>query len=120
MKLASFQHAGHASYGVVEGDHYLQPPADFLGRFPDLASVLRASALAELQGAVRTGAQRVPAAGTRALPVLPAPGKFICVGLNYKTHVAEMKRDDSKYPALFVRFNDSLAANGDTVLRPSF
>jgi 2-keto-4-pentenoate hydratase/2-oxohepta-3-ene-1,7-dioic acid hydratase in catechol pathway len=31
-----------------------------------------------------------------------------------------MKRDDSAHPALFVRFVDSLAANGDVVLRPPF
>jgi 2-keto-4-pentenoate hydratase/2-oxohepta-3-ene-1,7-dioic acid hydratase in catechol pathway len=40
--------------------------------------------------------------------------------LNYKSHVAETKRDDSPYPALFTRFADSLAANGDVVLRPVF
>jgi 2-keto-4-pentenoate hydratase/2-oxohepta-3-ene-1,7-dioic acid hydratase in catechol pathway len=120
MKLASFQHAGQAGYGLVQGDQYLLPPAEFLGRFPDLASVLRASALPELQEVLRTRADRVPASATVPLPVLPTPGKIICVGLNYKTHVAETKRDDSKYPSLFVRFTDTLAANGATVYRPSF
>lgn len=120
MKLSSFQHAGHASYGVVQGDHYLQPAADFLARFPDVASVLRAGALPQLDQAVRAGGIPVPAASTQALPVIPNPGKIICVGLNYKSHVAETKRDDSKYPSLFVRFTDTLAAQGDTVLKPSF
>jgi 2-keto-4-pentenoate hydratase/2-oxohepta-3-ene-1,7-dioic acid hydratase in catechol pathway len=120
MKLSSFQHAGRASYGVAQGDHYLQPPADFAARFPDLASVLRAGALPQLEQAVRSGGIQVPVASTQALPVLPNPGKIICVGLNYKSHVAETKRDDSQYPSLFVRFTDSLAAHGDTVQKPSF
>lgn len=120
MKLSSFQHAGRASYGVAQGDHYLQPPADFVARFPDLLSVLRGGALPQLDAAIRAGAVRVPIVATQALPVLPNPGKIICVGLNYKSHVAETKRDDSKYPSLFVRFTDSLAAHGDTVLKPSF
>ncbi|MDM0117614.1 fumarylacetoacetate hydrolase family protein [Variovorax sp. J22R133] len=119
MKLVSFHHAGKATYGVVQGDHYLQPPADFLSRFPDLAAVLRADALAELEKAAANGTAVQPSA-TQALPVIPNPGKLICVGLNYKTHVAETKRGDSEYPSLFLRFNDTLAANGDVVLRPSF
>ena len=119
MKLVSFEHAGNASYGVVQQDEYLQPSAEFLGRYPDLASVLRAGALAELEAAL-AGGKRIKPADTRALPVIPNPGKLICVGLNYKTHVAETKRGDSPYPSLFLRFNDSLAAQGDVVLRPSF
>ena len=119
MKLVSFEHAGNASYGVVQQDEYLQPSAEFLGRYPDLASVLRAGALAELEAAL-AGGKRIKPADARALPVIPNPGKLICVGLNYKTHVAETKRGDSPYPSLFLRFNDSLAAQGDVVLRPSF
>ncbi len=120
MKLVSFKHAGHATYGVVHADRYVQPPADFLGRYPDLASVLRANVQQELERLTAAGGTSVRPDATQALPVLPNPQKFICVGLNYKTHVAETKRDESAYPALFVRFADSLAANGDEVLRPAF
>ncbi|MEJ8827126.1 fumarylacetoacetate hydrolase family protein [Variovorax humicola] len=120
MKLVSFQHAGQATYGVVQGDRYLQPPADFLNRFPDLASVLCADALGELKKAVAANGTAIQPSATQALPVIPNPGKLICVGLNYKTHVAETKRADSEYPSLFLRFNDTLAANEDVVLRPSF
>lgn len=120
MKLASFLHQGRATYAVVQADHYLAPAADFVARYPDLESVLRAGALPALQAAVQAGGVRIAVADTQALPVLTAPGKFICVGLNYKSHVVETRRDDSPYPALFVRFNDSLAAHGDTVLRPAF
>lgn len=120
MKLASFKHDGRATYGVAQADRYLQPPADFLNRYPDLAAVLRANARRELEHAAISSGISIQAAATQALPVLPTPQKFICVGLNYKTHVAETKRDDSAYPALFVRFADSLAANGDVVHRPSF
>jgi len=120
LKLVSFNHAGKSAYGLVRADGYRLPPADFLSRHPDIVSVLRADALRELEQVATASGTTVKAADTQALPVLPNPGKFICVGLNYKTHVAETKRDDSAYPALFVRFADSLAANGDLVLRPSF
>jgi 2-keto-4-pentenoate hydratase/2-oxohepta-3-ene-1,7-dioic acid hydratase in catechol pathway len=119
MKLVSFEHAGGATYGVVQQGEYFQPSADFLRRYPDVVSVLRGNALAELEAGL-SAATRIQAASTRALPVIPNPNKLICVGLNYKTHVAETKRADSEYPSLFLRFNDSLAAQGDEVLRPAF
>jgi 2-keto-4-pentenoate hydratase/2-oxohepta-3-ene-1,7-dioic acid hydratase in catechol pathway len=120
LKLVSFKLAGQATYGLVQGDRTLQPPTDFLSRYPDLAAVLRAGAERELERAAVAHGKAVDPAATQWLPVLPNPQKFICVGLNYKTHVAETKRDDSKYPSLFVRFADSLAAHGDIVLRPAF
>ncbi len=120
MKLASFIHAGQPRYGQVLAERFLLPPAGFLARHPDLLSVLRAQALGELEQALQAGAVSVDAAQTRALPVIPNPGKLICVGLNYKTHVAETRRADSEHPSLFLRFNDSLAADGDELLRPAF
>lgn len=120
MKLVSFQLAERATYGLVQGSHYVQPPEDFLHRFPNIVSVLRAEALTELSEATMALGTQVLPQNTRALPVVPAPGKIICVGLNYKTHVAETKRADSEFPSLFIRFNDTLAAHEDVVLRPTY
>lgn len=120
MKLVSFTHAGLPTYGVAQGDRYVQPPADFLSRFPDLLAVLQAGAESELQQATVARGTSVDPAAVKTLPVLSNPGKLICVGLNYKSHVAETKRPDSEYPSLFLRFNDTLAADGDVVLRPAF
>ena len=119
MKILSFEHAGQASYGVLQGTDCLVPPPAFLARFPDLRSVLAGAALGELRDALAQGTA-LARSSLRALPVIPHPGKLICVGLNYKTHVAETQRADSEYPSLFLRFNDSLAADGDEVLRPAF
>lgn len=120
MKLVSFIQDGQARYGLIQGEAYVAPSAGFLARFPDLKAVLAANALAELQADVQQGGQRVAPAQVQAQAVIPAPGKVICVGLNYKTHVAETKRPDSEHPSLFLRFADSLAAHGDEVLRPEF
>ncbi|MDE2454654.1 MAG: fumarylacetoacetate hydrolase family protein, partial [Burkholderiales bacterium] len=120
MKLISFIDAGQPTYGVVHGDRYVRPPAEFLGRYPDLRAVLAAGALGELQQVTAHGGIAVDPAAVKALPVLPNPGKLICVGLNYKTHVAETQRPDSAHPSLFLRFNDTLAAQDDVVLRPAF
>ena len=51
---------------------------------------------------------------------LPAPGKILCIGVNYQDRNAEYKdgSDAPKYPSLFVRFPASLVAHGEPILRP--
>jgi 2-keto-4-pentenoate hydratase/2-oxohepta-3-ene-1,7-dioic acid hydratase in catechol pathway len=120
MRFASFEVDGRATYGVVGGDGgYLPAPEAFTRQYPDLKAVIQAQGLGALAAAC-VGVASVPAARARLLPVIPNPGKLICVGLNYKSHVAETKRADSDYPSLFLRFNDTLAAHGDVVPRPAF
>ncbi|MFD0666714.1 fumarylacetoacetate hydrolase family protein [Ramlibacter sp. MAHUQ-53] len=120
MRFVSFEKQGQASYGVWQDEAaWLQAPADFQARFPDLKSVIAAGQLEALEQAARQANQVVSAAEARLLPVIANPGKVFCVGLNYKTHVAEMKRADSEYPAIFTRFADSLSAHGAPLPKPS-
>jgi acylpyruvate hydrolase len=53
-------------------------------------------------------------------PVVPAPGKIICVGLNYATHITEMGRDLPQYPTLFAKFKETLTGPYDDVLVPEY
>ena len=76
--------------------------------------------MSPVQAAAQASGVRLAPAQVRLLPVIPNPGKLICIGLNYKTHVAETKRPDSEHPSIFLRFADTLAAHGDEVLRPAF
>jgi acylpyruvate hydrolase len=46
-------------------------------------------------------------------PVVPSPGKVICVGLNYREHVAESLRDEPDYPVLFTKWASTLAGPFD-------
>ena len=121
MRYASFQVNGQATYGVVDGGgQYRRAPVAFQARYADLKAVIAADALVALAEAALASGEQFTSAQVRLLPVIPNPGKLICVGLNYKSHVAETKRADSDYPSLFLRFNDSLAAHDDAVLRPAF
>jgi acylpyruvate hydrolase len=51
-------------------------------------------------------------------PVVPRPGKIICVGLNYRAHVEEGVFDVPDYPVLFPKFADALIGAGAPVLLP--
>ena len=119
MSFVSFENAGRQSYGVWQDEGtWLEAPTDFQAKYPDLKSVIAANQLDALDVAARQAGQVVKAGGAHLLPVIPNPGKIFCVGLNYKTHVAEMKRPDSEHPAIFTRFADSLTAHGAPLPKP--
>lgn len=54
----------------------------------------------------------------RYAPVIPHPGKIVCVGLNYRKHILEMGRDLPEYPTLFAKFADTLIGAQDEILAP--
>ena len=51
-------------------------------------------------------------------PVVPRPGKIICLGLNYNAHVEETKRDLPTYPVLFTKFPESLIGPYAPIVKP--
>ncbi|MFW0787957.1 fumarylacetoacetate hydrolase family protein [Gordonia sp. CPCC 206044] len=53
-------------------------------------------------------------------PVVPAPGKMFCVGLNYASHIKEMGRDLPEYPTLFLKVADALTGPYDDVVVPDY
>jgi 2-keto-4-pentenoate hydratase/2-oxohepta-3-ene-1,7-dioic acid hydratase in catechol pathway len=52
-------------------------------------------------------------------PAVPKPGKIVCVGLNYRDHVAEgAGRDVPEWPLLFAKFANTVIADGEPIVRP--
>lgn len=119
MSFVSFEIDGRASYGIwKDQETWIQAPAAFEAQCPDLKSVIAADRLEELDRVARASGRILQASQARLLPVIPNPGKILCVGLNYKSHVAETKRADSAYPAMFTRYADSLLAHGAPMPKP--
>jgi acylpyruvate hydrolase len=53
------------------------------------------------------------------LDVRPSPGKIVCVGLNYRDHVAEgAGREAPEWPLLFAKFANAVVADGEAIVRP--
>ncbi len=103
MRIISFLHDGQPRHGIVDGQsvHSFAGPAtlqDVLTKQP-------------------TGAT-LPLHGLHLLPVVPNPGKIICIGLNYRDHAAEGGNPIPDYPAVFLRSTTSLVAHGQPMLRP--
>ncbi len=46
------------------------------------------------------------------------PGKFICIGLNYKDHAAETNNPAPKEPPVFPKWSNAILDPGEPILRP--
>jgi len=106
MKFASYFGPDAAGFGIIE-DGCIHSVVD--DRFPDLQSVIAADAFDQAMAAAQ---DPVVLNDVQLAPVLPNPGKIICVGMNYLAHIKEMGRDRPTYPTLFTRFPDSLVGHG--------
>ena len=73
--------------------------------------------LAEPDWADRAAAGSTPLVVDRLefAPVVPRPGKVLCVGLNYRTHILEMGRDLPEHPTLFAKFAEALVGAADDI-----
>ncbi len=120
MKLITFEHGGRTAYGAVKGDAIVDLGAR-LGRDARTLIDLIANEAAVRAGEVvaRENGDLALADARLALP-LPAPGKILCVGVNYLDRNAEYGdgSEQPKNPSVFVRFPASFVAHGAPLIRP--
>jgi 2-keto-4-pentenoate hydratase/2-oxohepta-3-ene-1,7-dioic acid hydratase in catechol pathway len=117
MKLATFQAGGATTWGVIDGDVAIDTGAVLGARFADLRAVIAAHAFAAVADAAAT-APRHALADIAWLPVIPEPGKIICIGLNYEMHRKETGRSEVEYPTIFTRFANSQTGHLKPIVRP--
>ena len=72
--------------------------------------------LEHIQG-VQAG-QRRPITSLAPAPAVSRPGKIVCVGLNYRDHVAEGGRPGPDRPLLFSKFANTVIGDGEPIVRP--
>src|SRR4029077_7958084 len=65
-----------------------------------------------------SGAAGIPLDSVTLESPFPSPQKIVCVGLNYKEHVAEGARPGPSRPLLFSKFANAVIADGDPIVRP--
>ena len=117
MRLASFQAAGVASYGAVTDKGIVDLGARIGNRYADLKSLLAQDALDQAARQIRNPAD-FKLSEIEWLPVIPNPGKIVCVGLNYEEHRMETGRDKTENPALFLRVTESQVGHLQPIPRP--
>jgi acylpyruvate hydrolase len=113
MRFTTFLRDGTPRLAVVDGDAAVEFAADLraeLERGTDLVAAGRA--------ALASAAPRLPLASLQYAPLVPEPGKIVCLGLNYFDHAKEGGRDKPEYPWFFFRGKSSLVAHGAPALLP--
>lgn len=113
MRYVSFRRPdGTPSFGRLDGETIVE-----------LASATGAqglkAALADGSLATLADGASFAVADVVLMPVIPDPAKILCVGLNYADHVKETGREQKEFPAIFVRYADSLVAHGQPMVKPT-
>ena len=110
MRLATIRLPGRLATVRVDGDTLVETGHG------DVAALL-----ADPEGLAAAATARGPtheAGAVSYAPVVPRPGKVVCVGLNYKNHIQEMGRELPTHPTLFAKFADCLIGATDDIARP--
>ena len=126
MRLATIRTGAGTSAARLDGDALIPLDAADVGELLakahsaglDLATVLGDTALAGTV-APRAGVAPVPLTEADYAPVVTNPAKVVCVGLNYRTHIAETGRELPQYPTLFTKWADTLMGPNDDLVLPS-
>lgn len=119
MKLISFERNGRAGFGAVVDGGVVDLGTALGNRFADLKALLAAQALPEAARVLAGCKADFALADVTLLPVIPAPGKIWCCGLNYGEHVRETNREITEQPTFFLRVADSQVGHGQPMLRPA-
>ncbi|MDD1525992.1 5-carboxymethyl-2-hydroxymuconate isomerase [Bradyrhizobium sp. WBOS7] len=117
MKLLSFIADGRTSFGAVKDNGVVDLGARMTG-CTTLRQLLETGGVAEAAKLVASTAPDHPLDRITFLPVIPDPGKIICVGLNYRDHVVETGRTVTEKPALFARFACSQVGHLRPIVKP--
>lgn len=123
MKLVCYRHGSEIHYGAVKGEKVVDLSARLGGMYPDIIAFIAKDGLPIARNTVERQPGDFDYAAVELVPVVPNPGKILCVGLNYHDHVDEANRavgnrKVTELPMMFPRWPESLTAHRQPILRP--
>ena len=121
MRLLSYRSGGTTRLGARADGAVIDLNAVDPAVPADILALLEGgdAAMAAARAALEAGTPEHHApADMTLLPVVPRPPKIICVARNYAEHAAEAKLDVLSEPNLFIRFAQSLIADGEPIQVP--
>ena len=110
MRFATIRTANGTRAGRIEGDELV------LLRFSDVGELLSAGDVT-IAGRNETG-ESVAVADADFETLVPRPGKVICVGLNYRSHILERGQELPAFPTLFAKYSNALIGARDEIVLP--
>jgi 2-keto-4-pentenoate hydratase/2-oxohepta-3-ene-1,7-dioic acid hydratase in catechol pathway len=121
MRFTTFLRDGAPRLALVDGVDLIDLN-DALPRVPaDIRAALRTDIDLHAAGraALKGNAKRQPLSIVKLAPVVPDPGKTVCLGLNYFDHAKEGGRDKPESPWFFFRGTSSLIGHGEPGIVPA-
>jgi len=113
MRFTTYLRDGKPRLAVVDGDTAIDLATDLRAELEQGTDLVAAG-----RKAIASNAPRLPLASLRFAPLLPEPGKIVCLGLNYYDHAKEGGRDKPDYPWFFYRGKSSLVGHGEPGVVP--
>ena len=119
MRLITFSLHGIEQVGVRRGDRIV-PVASVAPQLPgSIVQILAAGGLSTLAGKMASCRDTgLALAEIEFRPLIPRPGKIICIGRNYAAHAAEGGANTPTFPEIFYRGATSLVAHNAPIIRP--
>ena len=117
MKLISTIRKGIPGWAVVVADGVIDMTG-FKGA-KTLKQALELDLLPLLSDAIDAARPHLQRSDVTLLPVIPDPGKILCIGLNYLKHKQETGRPDVDNPTVFTRYADSQVAHRAPLIKPT-
>ena len=119
MRIASLLINDRPALGVREGDGYQLVGSVDASLGVDVGQCLQSGPdWAARVTAARPSAEIIAANKVRYQPLVPAPPKLLCLGLNDVDHAKEGGFEVPTYPTVFVRVASSLIGHREPMLRP--
>ena len=112
MQLVTVRIDGTTRAGRVSGDEIVLLDA------PDVRAVLEAGTVTAGAVPVAETGGSLERAGADLAPVIPAPDKIVCVGLNYRDHAAETNNPLPTAPIYFAKYRRALTGPYDPIRLP--
>ena len=117
MKFLSFLLDGKSKFGICNDKHVTDLTGKIKGSIT-LKELISNEGISEAKKYVLKNPGNISLSQIKYLPVIPNPGKIVCVGLNYNEHVKETGRTTKQNPVIFFRVPESQTAHNQPILKP--
>ncbi|WP_206243967.1 fumarylacetoacetate hydrolase family protein [Novosphingobium terrae] len=118
MKIVKIARAGQSAEGFLEGER-VHLVGGWHDAAPEDAPFTLTRHAEAAWPALRQASTQSVALDEVSLAVPLDPGaRLLCVGMNYRDHLGEIKRDEAENPVIFTRFAETLSAHGEPIQRP--
>ena len=117
MKFVSFLLKGSPKFGISDGKSITDLTNKISGS-KTLKELIANNGINDAKKYAKENPGSINVDEIEFLPLIPNPGKIICVGLNYSDHVNEIGITLEKNPVIFLRVPESQTAHKQIIQKP--